>query len=133
MKGLGLYIIEKLSKIYAQQDLRPSFSHFLHKCLFCLFRSILPCLSSHVLNANYVNKVFILLLLIGINYCIHCTVLMYLYVYFLTVLAMAGLNYYKPKFNWDVIDKLSELDHFKAECEVLLNGPLNHHLIGRQA
>ena len=45
----------------------------------------------------------------------HCIVPMYLYV-FLSVIAMAGLNYYKPKFNWDAIDKLSELDSFKAEC-----------------
>ena len=46
---------------------------------------------------------------------------------------MAGLNYYKPKFNWDAIDKLSELDHFKAECEVLFNGPLDESPPNRQA
>ena len=46
---------------------------------------------------------------------------------------MAGLNYYKPKFSWDTIDKLSELDHFKAECEVLFNGPLDESPPNRQA
>ena len=46
---------------------------------------------------------------------------------------MAGLNYYKPKFNWDAIDKLSELDHFKAEGEVLFNGPLDESPPNRQA
>ena len=62
----------------------------------------------------------------------HCIVSMYLYV-FLSVIAMAGLNYYKLKFNWDSIDKLSELDHFKAECEVLFNGPLDESLPNRLA
>ena len=37
------------------------------------------------------------------------------------------------KFNWDAIDKLSELDHFKAECEVLFNGPLDESPPNRQA
>ena len=46
---------------------------------------------------------------------------------------MAGLNYCKSKFNWNAIDKLSELDHFKAECEVLFNGPLDESLPNRQA
>ena len=46
---------------------------------------------------------------------------------------MAGLNYYKPKFNWDAINKLSELDCFKAECEVLFNGPLDESPSNRQA
>ena len=46
---------------------------------------------------------------------------------------MAGLNYYKPKFNWDAIDRLSELDRFKAECEVLFNGPLDESPPKRQA
>ena len=62
----------------------------------------------------------------------HCILPMYLYVY-LSVIVMAGLNYYKPKFNWDAIGKLSELDHFKAECEVLFNGPLDESLPNRQA
>ena len=47
--------------------------------------------------------------------------------YFCTVfiLIMVGLNYYKPKFLWDGLDKLSELDRFKSECEVLFNRPLD--------
>ena len=47
------------------------------------------------------------------------------YLNFTVVIAMAGLNYYKPKFNWDSVDKLSELDRFKAECDVLFNGLLD--------
>ena len=62
----------------------------------------------------------------------HCIVPMYLYA-FLSVIPMAGLNYYKPKFNWDAIDKLSELGHFKSQCEVLFNGPLNESPPNRQA
>ena len=46
---------------------------------------------------------------------------------------MAGLNYYKPKFNWDALDNLSELDRFKSECEVLFNGPLDESPPNRQA
>ena len=46
---------------------------------------------------------------------------------------MAGLNYYKPKFNWDALDKLSELDRFKSLCEVLFNGPLDESPPNRQA
>ena len=45
---------------------------------------------------------------------------------------MAGLNYYKPKFNWDALDKLSELDRFKSECEVLFDGPLDDSPPNRQ-
>ena len=60
---------------------------------------------------------------------------MYLHI-FLTVFCVitkAGSNYYKPKFNWDAIDKLSELDHFTAECKVLFNGPLDESPPNRQA
>ena len=46
---------------------------------------------------------------------------------------MASLNYYKPKFNWDALDKLSELDRFKSECEVLFHGPLDESPPNRQA
>ena len=46
---------------------------------------------------------------------------------------MAGLNYYKPKFNWDALDKFSELDRFKSECEVLFIGPLDESQMNRQA
>ena len=49
------------------------------------------------------------------------------------ILILAGLNYYKPKFNWDALDKLSELDRFKSECEVLFNGPLDESPPNRQA
>ena len=58
------------------------------------------------------------------------------FMYFYTVLIafmMAGLNYYKPKFNWDALDKLSELDRFKSECEVLFDGPLDESPPNRQA
>ena len=58
----------------------------------------------------------------------HC---MYFYTVF--ILVMAGLNYYKPIFNWDALDKLSELDRFKSECEVLFNGPLDESSPNRQA
>ena len=55
--------------------------------------------------------------------------------YFITFsfIMMAGLSYYKPKFNWDAIDKLSELDRFKSECEVLFSGPLDESPPNRQA
>ena len=46
---------------------------------------------------------------------------------------IAGLNYYKPKFNWDALDKLSELDRFKSECKVLFNRPLDESPPNRQA
>ena len=46
---------------------------------------------------------------------------------------MAGLNYCKPKFNWDALDKLSDLDRFKSECEVLFNGPLDESSPNRQS
>ena len=46
---------------------------------------------------------------------------------------MAALKYYKPKFNWDALDKLSELDRFKSECEVLFNGSLDESPPNRQA
>ena len=56
----------------------------------------------------------------------HC---MFFYTVF--ILVMAGLNYYKPKFNWDAFDKLSELDRFKSECEVF-NRPLDESPPNRQ-
>ena len=43
----------------------------------------------------------------------------------LIICTMADLNYYKAKFNWDTLDKLSELDRFKAECKVLFEGPVD--------
>ena len=30
----------------------------------------------------------------------------------------------KPVFDWGVSDKLTELEQFKADCEILFNGPL---------
>ena len=30
----------------------------------------------------------------------------------------------KPVFDWSVSDKLTELEQFKADCEILFNGPL---------
>ena len=58
----------------------------------------------------------------------HC---MYFYTVFIIV--MAGLNYYKPKFNWEALDKLSELDRFKSKCEVPFNRPLDESPPNRQA
>ena len=46
---------------------------------------------------------------------------------------MAGLNYYKPKFNWDALDKPSEFSRFKSNCKVLFNGPLDESPPNRQA
>ena len=46
---------------------------------------------------------------------------------------MAGLNYYKPKFNWDALDKLSELNRFKSKCLVLFHVPLDESPPNRQA
>ena len=31
----------------------------------------------------------------------------------------------KPRFNWEAIDRLSELEQFKQECNVLFQGPLS--------
>ena len=55
-----------------------------------------------------------------------------MYSYVLIVI-MASLNYYKPKFNWDSLNKLSELDRFKSEYEVLFAGPLVESPANRQA
>ena len=61
-------------------------------------------------------------------YILYC-----MYVFPYCIFMMAGLNYYKSKFNWDALDKLSELDRFKSECEVLFNGPLDESPPNRQA
>ena len=58
----------------------------------------------------------------------HC---MYFHTVF--ILVIASLNYYKPKLNWDILDKLSELDRFKSECKVLFNRPLDESPPNRQA
>ena len=56
-----------------------------------------------------------------------------MYSYVILIIIMASLNYYKPKFNWDALDKLSELDRFKSECEVLFAGPLDESPANKQA
>ena len=56
-----------------------------------------------------------------------------MYSYVILIVMMAGLNYYKPKFNWDALDKLSELDRFKSECKVLFAGPIDESSANRQA
>ena len=57
---------------------------------------------------------------------------MYFHIVF-SIFMMAELSYYKPKFNWNALDKLSELDRFKPECEMLFNGPLDESPPNRQA
>ena len=37
---------------------------------------------------------------------------------------VGGLQLSKPVFDWGVSDKLTELEQFKADCEILFNGPL---------
>ena len=48
-------------------------------------------------------------------------------------LIMVSLNYYKPKFTWDAIDKLVELDRIKSECEVLFDEPQDESPPNKQA
>ena len=40
------------------------------------------------------------------------------------MLRARGLQLSKPVFDWGVSDKLTELEQFKADCEILFNGPL---------
>ena len=37
---------------------------------------------------------------------------------------VGGLQLSKLVFDWSVSDKLTELEQFKAHCEILFNGPL---------
>ena len=37
---------------------------------------------------------------------------------------LGGLQLSKPSFDWGVSDKLTELEQFKATCDILFNGPL---------
>ena len=37
---------------------------------------------------------------------------------------MSGMQFNKPRFNWEAKDRLSELEQFKQECNVLFQGPL---------
>ena len=36
-----------------------------------------------------------------------------------------AMQFNKPKFDWEVKDRLSELEQFKQECSVLFHGPLS--------
>ena len=37
----------------------------------------------------------------------------------------SGLNLAKPRFEWDCHDRLTELEHFKENCQILFEGPLS--------
>ena len=37
---------------------------------------------------------------------------------------LGGLQLSKPSFDWGANDKLTELEQFKADCDILFNGPL---------
>ena len=46
---------------------------------------------------------------------------------FLVLIEMAkigGLQLSKPTFDWESWDKLTELEQFKANCEIIFDGPL---------
>ena len=75
--------------------------------------------TNHLLHGNIQGKLILL-------YC------MCFHIIF-SIFMMAGLNYYEAKFNWDALDKLSELDRFKSEWEVLFNRPLDESPPNRQA
>ena len=36
-----------------------------------------------------------------------------------------SMQFNKPKFDWEVKERLSELEQFKQECTVLFQGPLS--------
>ena len=36
-----------------------------------------------------------------------------------------AMQFNKPKFDWEVKDRLSDLEQFKQECSVLFQGPLS--------
>ena len=38
---------------------------------------------------------------------------------------MSGMQFNKPRFDWEVKDRLSELEQFKHKCNVLFQGPLS--------
>ena len=40
------------------------------------------------------------------------------------MLRVGGLQLSKPVFDWGASNKLTELEQFKADCEILFNGPL---------
>ena len=41
-----------------------------------------------------------------------------------TMSRLGGLHLSKPSFDWGASDKLTELEQFKADCDILFNGPL---------
>ena len=40
------------------------------------------------------------------------------------MLRLGGLQLSKPVFDWGASDNLTELEQFKADCDILFNGPL---------
>ena len=44
--------------------------------------------------------------------------------FLLEIAKIGGLQLVKPSFDWESKDKLTELEHFKADCNILFNGPL---------
>ena len=38
---------------------------------------------------------------------------------------MSGMQFNKPRFDWDAKDRLSTLEQFRQECNVLFQGPLS--------
>ena len=38
---------------------------------------------------------------------------------------MSGMQFNKPRFDWDAKDRLSKLEQFRQECNVLFQGPLS--------
>ena len=46
---------------------------------------------------------------------------------------IGGLQLSKPIFNWEVHDKLTELEQFKADYKILFDGPLSDLKDGQQA
>ena len=38
---------------------------------------------------------------------------------------VSGLKLVKPRFDWEVCDKLTEIEQFKADCKILFEGPLS--------
>ena len=49
---------------------------------------------------------------------------MYYCIKYVEMLRVGGLQLSKPVFDWGVSDKLTELEQFKADCDILFNGPL---------
>ena len=62
----------------------------------------------------------------------YCIVCMYFPI-ILSIFIDGWAELLQSRFNWDALDKLSELDRFKSECEVLFNRPLDESPPNRQA